>query len=138
MKLRPEPVERVWGGSAVRKLFGWKAPDGKRIGEWWILSFRREHVSTILEGSFAGIPLPQLTAAHPELLGDQAAPALLIKIIDPAKRLSVQVHPDDRLAKAMGLDSGKTECWYFLPSHPKARIFFGLKAGTVTESLYSH
>lgn len=129
MKLAPHPVERVWGGCAVEKAYGWKAPEGKTIGEWWTLSFRHDFPSEIADGRFAGIPLPQLTAAHPELLGQGVEPELLIKFLDSADRLSVQVHPDDALAKEMGLDSGKTECWYYLESEPGATIYHGIRKG---------
>lgn len=129
LKLTPAPVERVWGGDGVHRVLGWTPPKGKTIGEWWILSFRHDHPSIIEEGDYKGIPLPQLTAAHPELLGSFREPALLVKIIDSAARLSVQVHPDDNLAEGMGLDSGKTECWYYLESDPGASIFCGLKPG---------
>jgi mannose-6-phosphate isomerase len=137
MKLVPVPVERVWGGLAAGGLFGWKPPEGKRIGEWWLLSFRRDHASTIGDGDFLGIPLPQMVAAHPELLGVDGAASLLIKIIDSAERLSVQVHPDDTLARSMGLDSGKTEFWYFLESSPGAVIYCGLRKGVEPDSFFN-
>jgi mannose-6-phosphate isomerase len=136
IQLEPVPVERVWGGRAVERLLGWSAPEGKVIGEWWTLSFRHDFPSLIKDGPFKGIPLPQLLAAHPELLGEDPSLGLLIKIIDSAERLSVQVHPDDRLATCMGLDSGKTECWYFLESRPGACIYCGLKEGVDPEILF--
>jgi mannose-6-phosphate isomerase len=90
----------------------------------------------VADGAFEGIPLPQLVYAHPELLGEGVEPALLIKILDSAQRLSVQVHPDDRLAREMGLDSGKTECWYYLESEPGALIYCGLKEGVETAPFF--
>jgi mannose-6-phosphate isomerase len=136
IKLVPAPVERVWGGRAVERAFGWTPPDGKTIGEWWNLSFRRDHPSHVAEGMFTGIPLPQLVEAHPELIGENQTPDLLIKILDSADRLSVQVHPDDGLAKRMGLDSGKTECWYYLESEPDAVIYCGLAEGLSPDSFF--
>ena len=50
IKLRPEPVERVWGGQAVKRKFGWTPPEGKTIGEWWTLSFRHDHPSVVADG----------------------------------------------------------------------------------------
>ncbi|MHC4943110.1 MAG: type I phosphomannose isomerase catalytic subunit [Planctomycetota bacterium] len=137
IKLAPEPVERIWGGQAVKKKFGWTPPEGKTIGEWWILSFRHDHPSFIADGEFKDIPLPQLVEAYPELLGMGVDPALLIKILDSADRLSVQVHPDDRLAREMGLDSGKTECWYYLESEPGAAIYCGLKEGVDLDTFFT-
>ncbi len=137
IKLRPEPVERVWGGDSVKKVFGWSPPEGKTVGEWWTLSFRQDHPSIIAEGEHEGMSLPRLINDHPELLGDGRPPALLIKIIDSAQRLSVQVHPDERLAEKLGLDSGKTECWYFLESDPDAKIFCGLEEGADPDAFFA-
>lgn len=137
IKLLPEPVERVWGGNGVQRIFGWVPPGKERIGEWWILSFRHDHPSIIGEGDFKGIPLPQLVYAHPELVGGKKEPALLVKIIDSADRLSIQVHPDDPLAQRMKLDSGKTECWYFLDSAPGAVIYCGLKENVDVDDFFT-
>jgi mannose-6-phosphate isomerase len=54
---------------------------------------------------------------------------LLVKILFPEEKLSVQVHPDDAQAKAMGETRGKTECWYVLEAEPDATVALGLKDG---------
>jgi len=54
---------------------------------------------------------------------------LLVKILFPADKLSVQVHPDDAQAKGMGETRGKTECWYVLEAEPAATVALGLKPG---------
>ncbi|MBU0755148.1 MAG: hypothetical protein KJ645_08400 [Planctomycetes bacterium] len=136
IKLKPAAVDRVWGGGASEKRFGWPAPAGRTIGEWWVLSFRHDHPSIIEDGIFHRIPLPQLIYAHPELLGKDVEPALLIKILDSADRLSVQVHPDDGLARELGLDSGKTECWLYLESAPKARVYIGPAKGMTPKAFF--
>ncbi len=125
-KLEPTPVERVWGGSRVHDLYGWSAPPGTIVGEWWVLSFRNDYPSRAASGPLKGMALTEAAALLPSLLGDGVEPALLVKIIDSAEKLSVQVHPDDDLARDMKLDSGKTECWYYLDSTPGARIYAGL------------
>jgi mannose-6-phosphate isomerase len=51
---------------------------------------------------------------------------LLIKYIFTSKQLSIQVHPDDEQARARGLASGKSECWYILDAEPEARLGLGL------------
>jgi len=128
IKLIPEPVERVWGGEGAKRVFNWTPPNNIKVGEWWILSFRHDHPSWIGDGEFQGHPLPQLIYAYPELLGPSVNPNLLIKILDSADALSIQVHPDDALAQKMELDSGKTECWLYLESNPKAFIYCGIKS----------
>ena len=58
---------------------------------------------------------------------------LLVKLLFPNDKLSVQVHPDDVHAQAMGQPRGKTECWYVLDAEPGAAIALGLKEGATAE-----
>src|SRR5207247_461750 len=51
----------------------------------------------------------------------------LLKLLFTAQPLSIQVHPDDTLARSIGLPNGKTEAWYVLSAAPGARIALGLK-----------
>jgi mannose-6-phosphate isomerase len=64
----------------------------------------------------------------------QAAPRsggspLLIKVLFVKEKLSVQVHPDNRMAQKYGDPRGKTECWYVLEAEPGAQVACGLKPG---------
>ena len=54
---------------------------------------------------------------------------LLVKLLFPAEKLSVQVHPDDAWAQKLGETRGKTECWYVLEAEPGAAVALGLKPG---------
>lgn len=63
------------------------------------------------------------------------ASAVLIKLLFPHQRLSVQVHPDDRYAAQHGLGRGKTEAWYVVDAAPEARLGIGLRAGARWEDL---
>ena len=65
------------------------------------------------------------------LLGDggEREFPLLVKILFPSEKLSVQVHPDDAKARAMGQPRGKTECWYVLEAEPGAAVMLGLNEG---------
>jgi mannose-6-phosphate isomerase len=60
---------------------------------------------------------------------DKDAPgsALLLKLLFTSQPLSIQVHPDDEFARAIGLPNGKTEAWYILSATPGARVALGLK-----------
>jgi mannose-6-phosphate isomerase len=60
---------------------------------------------------------------------DAAAPesALLLKLLFTTAPLSIQVHPDDAMARSIGLSNGKTEAWYILSAAPDARVAIGLK-----------
>jgi mannose-6-phosphate isomerase len=75
-----------------------------------------------------------------ELLGSAAERhstfPLLLKFIDARQSLSVQVHPDDRLAQSLaGVPRGKSEAWVVLHAEPGSRIYAGLKAGVSRHDL---
>ena len=72
------------------------------------------------------------------MLGDGALSSdspLLIKVIFAREKLSVQVHPDDRLAQKYGQPRGKTECWYALAAEAGAQVAAGLKAGVTMDEV---
>jgi mannose-6-phosphate isomerase len=126
--LRPMP----WGG---QQLADWVAGDFRpevQIGEAWLLSDHPAHPSRVAGGAQAGWTLRQLMASRPEeMLGFPAQRfPLLVKLLDARANLSVQVHPDDRLAQrwAPG-EGGKTEAWLILDASPSAVIHLGLKPG---------
>jgi mannose-6-phosphate isomerase len=116
-------------------------PGDGPIGEAWILSDRDDHPSVVAEGPLKGRTLPDLMAEHREaILGELAGRCsrfpLLLKFLDVAKMLSVQVHPrDDQRDLIPPGESGKTEAWVVLAAEPKARIYAGLKAGVTAEGL---
>jgi mannose-6-phosphate isomerase len=59
----------------------------------------------------------------------------LIKTIFAKEKLSVQVHPDDAMARKYGEPRGKTECWYALAAEPGAEVAVGMKAGTTLSQI---
>lgn len=120
----------VWGGQAIAR---WRAgvPEGP-VGESWDLADAARGTSVVEHGPLRGTTLRDLTRAHGrELVGDGFAGGdfpLLIKLIDANDRLSVQVHPDDRLAVELGVGPrGKTECWLVL--NDGGELFLGTKPG---------
>ena len=107
----------VWGGRRM-EAWGRVLPAGP-IGEAWELADHPRGMSIVAEGPLAGISLRELVErAGRELVGQDFQGSefpLMIKLIDASLRLSVQVHPDDALARALGVGQhGKTECWVFL------------------------
>ncbi len=76
-------------------------------------------------------------AKHDAMVGAgmPAGSPLLIKVIFAREKLSVQVHPDDRMAQKYGEPRGKTECWYALAAEPGAKVAAGLKPGTTLEQV---
>jgi mannose-6-phosphate isomerase len=117
-RLKPWFSERVWG---KRDLRPWYADTGttELVGEAWLTGPQ----CVVENGSFAG---RTLASVAPELGGEFP---LLVKLLFPAEKLSVQVHPDDAQAHALGETRGKTECWYVLEAEPEAAVALGLKAG---------
>ena len=66
---------------------------------------------------------------------DSPPPALLLKLLFTSAPLSIQVHPDDTFARAMGLPNGKSEAWYILSATPDAQIGVGLKDRVTPQQL---
>ena len=62
-------------------------------------------------------------------------PALLLKLLFTSEPLSIQVHPDDTYARAMGMPNGKSEAWYIISAEPSAQIGVGLKRRTTPQEL---
>lgn len=140
-RLDPSFVERVWGATDLRPWFDFTVnpePGNNPIGEVWLTGDECK-VST---GSLAGMKLGQVFAEHSRaMLGAdvpesvQGASPLLMKVIFAREKLSVQVHPDDRLARKYGEPRGKTECWYALAAEPHGAVAAGLKPGTTLEQV---
>ena len=124
--LKGEFVEKIWGGKRLEKEFPYQF-DSKSIGEYWAISAMKEFPSKILNGKYKGENLEFLYKNHKEFFGDEKKEKfpLLIKLIDANDDLSIQVHPDDDMAKKEN-SYGKSECWYIL-NEDEASIIYGLK-----------
>ncbi|MBQ6263772.1 MAG: class I mannose-6-phosphate isomerase [Clostridia bacterium] len=133
--MRPMP----WGGDRLKKIAGTSRADGP-VGEAWVMSVRNGAVSRILNGPLAGSDLSEYLEYFPDARGaacaDEVFP-LLIKIIDAADKLSVQVHPDDAYAAKNEKEPGKTEMWYIIDAEPGSVITAGLSHGVKVEQLAS-
>ena len=117
-------MERIWG---VQDLTPWspKEVEGGPIGEIWLTA----EECRVANQSTGVATLAQCTAASPEQFGDPQHEGfpLLIKLLFPREKLSVQVHPDDAQARVQGMPRGKTECWYVLSAEPGAQVAVGFK-----------
>jgi mannose-6-phosphate isomerase len=137
--LQFDPVyqERLWGGQELWRVLGRKMPR-ESIGESWEISGHPNGPTCVANGPLRGRTLPELMEIDAEgLLGvdrrDKDFP-LLVKIIAAADDLSIQVHPDDELAKLKGT-RGKTEVWYVLSAMEGARIYYGVRPGVTRSDL---
>ena len=123
----------IWGGNKICEYKGIAQPE-PNIGESWEISAVPGHESVVAEGTYKGKTITELIDTFgAELLGEKvkkrygAKFPLLIKFIDAADNLSVQVHPDDALAKKRHDSLGKTEMWYIIQADKDARIYAGLR-----------
>lgn len=128
----PVTKETAWGGWRLWQRLN-RCPRAAKTGEFWEISAFPGMVTKVDVGPLRGIGLDYLAAVDPEgLLGRGKAGLefpLLVKLIAAEESLSVQVHPDDRTACALG-GRGKEEAWYVLHAEPGSRIVCGVKPGT--------
>ena len=131
--LIPEYRDYIWGGARLR-------PEIVPTAEAWIVHGENR----VAAGPYAGRSLNDLAAEYgAELLGQRTLQnsglrfPLLVKLLDCAQWLSVQVHPND--AQAVQMEgpgfSGKTEAWHILEAEPGARLLAGIKAGVSAGAL---
>lgn len=139
LPLAPVLHERVWGSLSLRPWLETSGPE-KRVGEAWLTSLE----CRISSGPWQGSTLAEALATQTTLgevppcktCAGSAFP-LLIKLLFPTEKLSVQVHPDDRQAQAVGQPCGKTECWYVLSADAGATVAVGLKRMLTSSQLVS-
>src|SRR2546423_6438636 len=133
LSFEPIFMERIWGGRKLAELFGKKLPANKPIGESWEIVDRPEAQSVVANGPLEGKTLHELWSQHrQQIFGDVPdAPRfpLLIKLLDAEEKLSLQVHPPEKIAAKLGGEP-KTECWYVAAAEPNAEIFVGFKGAT--------
>ncbi len=130
LKFYPILKQKVWGGTKLQKRFQKKAKGN--IGESWEISGVEENISEIANGPLKGKTLNWVLQSYREKLVGEAVYKnfgnqfpLLFKFIDAHEDLSVQVHPDDLLAKARHGSFGKTEMWYILDVEENGKLIIG-------------
>lgn len=147
----------VWGGSQLRSYKGLE-PSDEPIGESWEVSAVPTSTSIISNGEWKGKDLISAINEQPEaILGRavnekyQGKLPLLVKFIDAKKDLSIQVHPNDEMARREHGKMGKSEMWYVIKADEGAHLYAGfkqeispeeyqqrIKDGTITEVLADH
>ncbi|GHT07413.1 mannose-6-phosphate isomerase [Bacteroidia bacterium] len=136
-----EPILKtiIWGGDEICRFKGIQ-PLKNSIGESWEISHVKDNVSVVANGELKGKSLEELIDAYGEkLLGKQVIERfgttfpLLIKFIDARDSLSIQVHPDDELAKKRHNSFGKTEMWYIIQAAEDAFLYSGFAETTTPE-----
>jgi len=135
--------EKVWGGEALSARFNKHSdPETKNIGESWEISAVENEHSVISNGFLAGNDIEELIEVYMgDITGDTIYDKfgnefpLLIKFIEAQEDLSIQVHPDNELARKRHSAYGKTEMWYILEAKNGSKIYTGFKEG-VTREIY--
>ncbi|HEY5382463.1 MAG TPA: type I phosphomannose isomerase catalytic subunit [Acidobacteriaceae bacterium] len=120
--LRPWLSERIWGCTELPSFLEQPKP-GHPIGEAWLTA-----AQCVVEGQ-GELTLGELARRWPGSFGaDECGEfPLLIKFLFPREKLSVQVHPNDEEARAIGQPRGKNECWYVLSAEPGAELALGFR-----------
>ena len=142
LKFKPILKDKIWGGPKLRDALGKNASD--KAGESWEISGVEGDISVAENGFLAGNSLQDLAEIYMgDLLGDSIYERfgvefpLLIKFIDAADFLSVQVHPDDALARERHNSYGKTEMWYIVESD-KGQLIAGFNQELDREQYLQH
>lgn len=140
--LKSAVKDYIWGGDRLKKLFG-KESDCKSIAESWELSCNKDGLSTIINGSDAGLAINEYIEKYgaENILGRQCRnidDVPIIKLIDAKESLSIQVHPDDEYAQSKGFPCGKSEMWYVIDAEDGAEIVYGVKKELTQEEFENH
>jgi mannose-6-phosphate isomerase len=156
LKFNPILKDKIWGGNKLKTLLN-KKNASETCGESWEISDVNDDISIVSNGFLKGNNLKELVEVYMgDLVGDKVYEEfgnnfpLLIKLIDAKDKLSIQVHPDDKMAEEIHQCPGKTEMWYVLNHEPEAELICGfnqevnkeaylehLKKNTLTEILYA-
>ncbi|WP_179349475.1 type I phosphomannose isomerase catalytic subunit [Winogradskyella pacifica] len=141
LKFQPILKDKIWGGEKLNQYFN-KASDSKNLGESWEISTVPNDVSVVANGELKGKSLQELVNDYKSnFLGSKNWKRfgnefpLLIKFIDAKQDLSIQLHPNDELAKKRHNSFGKTEMWYVMQADKDANLIVGFK-GEVDKATY--
>ncbi len=134
LKFKPIYKPVLWGGNRITSFKGLESL-AEPIGESWELSGLEGYESIVSTGEFEGVSIKHLLEQHgKEILGDRLYGIygtrfpLLVKFIDAMQDLSIQVHPNDKIAMKRHNCNGKNELWYILDAIDGAVIYLGFES----------
>ena len=144
LKFQPILKDKIWGGEKLNTYFS-KDSDSKILGESWEISTVPGDISKVSNGELKGKSLQELLERYTsDLLGEKNYKRfgndfpLLIKFIDAKEDLSIQLHPDDELAKKRHNSFGKTEMWYVMQADADANLIVGFNQDMDKETYLKH
>ena len=133
LKFEPILKEKIWGGQKLQQLLH-KKSNSINLGESWEISDVENDTSIVANSDLKGIDLKTLISKYKgDLVGEKVYQQfkekfpLLIKFIDAKEALSIQLHPNDELAKKRHNSFGKTEMWYVMQADEKANLIVGFQ-----------
>ncbi len=144
LKFKPILKQKIWGGEKLHTILN-KPSKHTDVGESWELSGVKDSVSLVSNGELNGQSLNQLLENYgADLIGKKNYERfgnefpLLIKFIDAKRDLSVQLHPNDELAKLRHNSFGKTEMWYVMQADSDAKLIVGFNQNMTAETYLKH
>lgn len=145
LKFSPIYKEKIWGGNKIKTILNKDFSPFSNCGEMWLIS-GVEGSQTIVENGFlAHNKLNELVEVYmSELVGDKVYKKfgnefpILVKVIDANDYLSIQVHPDDELARKRHNSFGKSEMWYIMQAEKKAKLISGFNCKLDKEKYLEH
>ncbi len=144
LKFKPILKDRIWGGEKLNQILG-KNTTSPICGESWEISAVQGDISLVSNGYLKNNSLQELIEIYMgDFVGDKVYERfgiefpLLIKFIDANDDLSVQVHPNDKLARERHNSYGKTEMWYVMDAENGASLISGFNHNVGREEYLEH
>ena len=145
LKFKPIFKDKIWGGQKIKTELGLDYGNLPNCGEAWMVSGVKGNLSVVSNGFLKNNELNELVEIYmADLVGEKVFDRfgeefpLLIKFIDANDWLSIQVHPDDKLAKARKVGNGKTEMWYTLGADKTTKLISGFNREMDKTSYLDH
>ena len=125
--------ETIWGG---QKLMPYSDGCCNKIGHLYSLQCENGHSNMILNGSYQGKAFQEYFQENKDRfnLGNYSMFPLIIALVEANDNLSIQVHPDDELARKLeNADYGKNESWFFIEAPKDGFIYNGCTSLNIDE-----
>ena len=142
IKFAPILKDKIWGGTKLKTILNKNISPTNNCGESWEISGVSQNISVVSNGFLIGKNLTELIEIYKEkLVGKKVFNSfglefpLLIKFIDASNVLSIQVHPDDELAKKRHKSKGKTEMWYIIQADKNSELISGFNS-EINKNIY--